>query len=355
MTTPWIFEFFHSLPGEPSPIEVQEHLQWYLGLWQRAEERGFHGIFFSEHHFGAAYSPSPNLLVAALASRTTTLRLGVLGTATPYTTPWRIAEEFGMLDQLTGGRFEGGVVSGIPPELALIGIDPAAGLAHHQETVEALLPLLKGRATHRGERWSYADLEVMPRPLQQPLPLWTAARSAESAERAGRLGLKVCLGFLSTDELSRAADAYRRGADERGRPADPGQIGFRRLVNLTDDPAAQDDIRRQTRRDLFDLMQRSAGSMPPWAALLDRPDYEGPISGDEFVAGTPSQVAEELKRQAAAIGAEHVVVCFSPTRPAEIERSTSDSPPRSSPLSPDLVEPPAPDVGFRRLQPEVRG
>ena len=59
--------------------------------------------------------------------------------------------------------------------------------------------------------------------------------------------------------------------------------------------------------------------MPPWAALLDRPVYDGPISGDEFVAGTPSQVAAELKRQAAAIGAQHVVVGFSPTRPAEIE------------------------------------
>ncbi len=51
--------------------------------WTSAEAAGFEGIFFSEHHFGASYSPSPNLLIAAVAVRTKKLRLGVMGMVPP--------------------------------------------------------------------------------------------------------------------------------------------------------------------------------------------------------------------------------------------------------------------------------
>ena len=103
MIKPWIFEFFPELtdPGVPSiPKAVTKYFATYLDLWARAEALGFEGIFFSEHHFGNAYSPSPNLLIAALAGRTRTLRLGVMGVVVPYYTPWRIFEEIAMLDHL---------------------------------------------------------------------------------------------------------------------------------------------------------------------------------------------------------------------------------------------------------------
>jgi len=61
----------------------------YLDLWVRDEALGFEGIFFSEHHFGRSYSASPNLLIAALASRTKKLRLGVMGVVLPYYHPAR--------------------------------------------------------------------------------------------------------------------------------------------------------------------------------------------------------------------------------------------------------------------------
>ena len=56
----------------------------YLDLWARDEALGFEGIFFSEHHFGGSFGASPNLLIAAMASRTRTLRLGVMGVVLPY-------------------------------------------------------------------------------------------------------------------------------------------------------------------------------------------------------------------------------------------------------------------------------
>src|SRR6188768_61866 len=114
MIKPWIFEFF----GAPSEFHdgfdasrSQRYFEAYLDLWTSAEPAGFEGIFFSEHHFGAAYSPAPNLLIASLAARTTRLRLGTLGMVPPYHTPWQLIEEIGMLDHLTGGRLEIGTAA----------------------------------------------------------------------------------------------------------------------------------------------------------------------------------------------------------------------------------------------------
>ena len=74
MIKSWVFEFFQA-PAVDDTLDPQRsaaYFNGYLDLWARAESLGFHGIFFSEHHFGPAYSPSPNLLVAHVAARTRT-------------------------------------------------------------------------------------------------------------------------------------------------------------------------------------------------------------------------------------------------------------------------------------------
>lgn len=118
MVKPWIFEFFPALGGEAtekiSRNAIAEYFESYLGLWARDEALGFEGIFFSEHHFGNSFGASPNLLIAATASRTRRLRLGVMGVVLRYYHPARVVEEIGMLDHLTGGRLEIGTTIGIP-------------------------------------------------------------------------------------------------------------------------------------------------------------------------------------------------------------------------------------------------
>src|SRR5215471_8462977 len=73
MIKPWLFEFLPELGSpstEPNAADVTALFGRYLDLWVRDEALGFEGIFFSEHHFGRSYSPSPNLLIAALGPRT---------------------------------------------------------------------------------------------------------------------------------------------------------------------------------------------------------------------------------------------------------------------------------------------
>ncbi len=322
----WLFEFFHSLrdpAAAADPEAVQAHFRWYLDLWTRAEARGFDGIFFSEHHFGAAYSPSPNLLVANMAARTSTIRLGVLGTVTPYATPWRVIEEFAMLDHLTGGRFEPGIVSGIPPELMIAGVSMSVAAARHAAVGDVVESARQsGRASLHTDEWNFDDLDFFPPMYQQVPALWTAVRSRGSAERAAARGWKVCAGFNSVETIADTFDGFRKVATESGHPATPDRLGLRRLVTFVDDPSDRRQGMHRAKQALLDLLQASAGPLPPFAALLDRPDESSDaLSDDEFVSGTPEQVGEELVRQCQAIGAANMVVCFSATDPTELDEA----------------------------------
>ena len=227
MIKPWLFEFFHAVhdpAGRDDPAVVQAQFRRYLDLWVDDEALGFEGIFFSEHHFGPGYSPSPNLVIAHLAARTASLRLGVLGSVSAYATPWRVAEEFAMLDHLTGGRLEMGVVSGIPPELAVVGITREHAAEVHAETLEVLLAAIsKPLVSHRGRHFSFEDVRITPSFLRPSPAVWTASTSEASARRAGQRGLKMCAGFTNVEKLAPVYGAYQEAAREAGMPSGPDQ------------------------------------------------------------------------------------------------------------------------------------
>src|SRR4029078_7777838 len=119
-----------------------------------------------------------------------------------------------ILDLLTDGRLEIGLVSGIPPELAVVGITPEIAAARHAEVSDVLDAALRQSVIpHHGTQWNFDDLEILPRFLQQPSPpVWTAVRSAGSAENARRRGWKECGGVLSGHEIAAALDASREDA-----------------------------------------------------------------------------------------------------------------------------------------------
>ena len=235
MIRPWLFEFFPELKsdsGDPTGVEISGYFRKYLDLWTHDEELGFEGIFFSEHHFGGSFSPSPNLLIAAMAARTMRLRLGVMGVVVPYYTPARIIEEIGMLDHLSGGRLEIGTAIGIPQELARLNMSMDEARAINDEALEIVdAALTTGIADHRGRFFNYSALPLVPRPAQRPCPpKWTTVVSADSARRVARRGSKICTGFHPTDQIKALFDAYRAEAKACGFDAGPEHIALRRRV-----------------------------------------------------------------------------------------------------------------------------
>lgn len=309
MIKSWIFEFMHAPAPDAPPETVTAAFDANLALWQEAEALGFHGIFFSEHHFlGQSYSPSPNLLIAAIAQRTARLRLGVMGMVLPFYEPWRVLEEIGMLDHLTGGRLEVGCAAGIPQELGPAGLGRDSARERFDEILAIVdAGLAGGPITHRGRHWNFDALRVSPRPRQQPAPpKWTTVVSDGSAAKSAERRSKICTGFQSVARIAEIFDAYRSAAADAGWSPTPDDIAIRRNVAVAASAAEAaeiDAVAKETARAVL------AGDTRVMAAksLLDAPDKAAGFTVDdaEFIAGTPDQVAEQIVEQCRGCGAGH--------------------------------------------------
>ena len=330
MIKSWVFEFFPApqglvesyneddapegtQAGKADPGETLDYFNYYLDLWARAESLGYDGLFLSEHHFGGGYSPSPNLLLPVIAQRTKTLRLGVMGNVVPYHNPWRLVEEFGMLDNLTGGRLEIGTSAGIPAEFSRIGMETAEARARYDEAMQIIDAALRdGVVSHSGKYWNFQDLPIMPRPLQQPEPpKWTTVISIESARKAARRGSKISTGFITTEKAKEVFDAYNEEAEKAGNPTGPDRLGLRRQVILDIDHERSDEYAKAFRNMLETHDKRT---IAPGRKALDAPGGSGThgytLGDDEFISGAPKEVAEQVIDQCKRSGAGHFLVTF---------------------------------------------
>jgi len=325
MIKPWIFEFF----GAPGDLHdkfdanrSQRYFDAYLDLWASAEPAGFEGIFFSEHHFGMAYSPAPNLLIAAIAQRTTKLRLGTLGMVPPYHAPWQLVEEIGMLDHLTGGRLEIGTAAGIPNEMEKVGLGPDEARARNDEVVEILDAALKSPViSHHGKFWRFDNLRLTPRPVQQPSPpVWVTVVSESSARKAARRGVKLCTGFHPLGKIVAIFDAFRDEARNIGRTVGPDDLCIRRQVTLIDDDRQAGSVavaQLAAIRRFLSADPRVATAERP--AILDTPTAHAfTIGDDEVIVGTPPSVTKQIIEQCRAAGAGHFAATFNRSQPPDV-------------------------------------
>lgn len=294
MIKAWIFEQMN-LSVDESPLlfdaaACTREYAWRLELSVLAESLGFRGVFFSEHHFsGIRLCPAPNLFVAAVASRTKRLRLGVLGIVLPLCQPWRAAEEIGTLDQISGGRLEIGLAKGSNTQEAIsIGIAAADIESRYQEAADILdLALREPILSYHGRHWSFEGLAILPRTIQRPPPRWAAVRSIESAVAAARRGYRPCTGFLPLEQVKELFDAYREVCVVQGKRIGPDHFGLRRCVFVS----------RSAARAQAQVM----------AAHQALPGLRAP----DIIAGTPQFVAEEIIRQLGFAGCANIIAVFS--------------------------------------------
>lgn len=194
------------------------------------EELGFDSVWLAEHHFhsfGGIFS-SPPVIGAAIAQRTARIRIGTAVTLLPYHNPLRLAEDYATLDCLSGGRLEFGIGHGFIKWESLTFGTPLEELRERfRESLEIILKAWsESKLNHRGRFHDYRDVELLPRPVQQPYPtVWMGATStAESFEFAGRSGFHMMLiPFLhEIEELSSMVELYfkaRRAAGHDPRNA----------------------------------------------------------------------------------------------------------------------------------------
>jgi alkanesulfonate monooxygenase SsuD/methylene tetrahydromethanopterin reductase-like flavin-dependent oxidoreductase (luciferase family) len=311
---PWMFEFLQApaAAGEAATAVFDNG----LALWKRLDTLDFEGIFFSEHHFGVSYSPSPNLLIAAIARSTERLRLGTMGVVLPLYQPWRVLEEIGMLDHLTGGRLEIGCASGVPQELIRTGIGPEENRERFNETLEILDAWLAAPViSHHGRYYNFDNLRVVPRPLQQPSPpKWTTVVSTASAVKSAARRSRICTAFESVARIKEIFDAYRAEADRLGIAHGPDHLAIRRNVSVARSEAEANELSQMAKEAVARILADDPRVRQQSSPLLDAPKAGAGFSvhADEFIAGTPAQVAEQIIAQCRQVGAGHIVAILGP-------------------------------------------
>jgi alkanesulfonate monooxygenase SsuD/methylene tetrahydromethanopterin reductase-like flavin-dependent oxidoreductase (luciferase family) len=140
-----------------------------------AEQAGWDGLFVWE----AAYGVDAWTLLAAIAARTTRIRLGTMLTPLPWRRPWKVASQVATLDQLSGGRAILGVgVGAVDTDLPDTGevVELRARAERMDEGIDLIRALWDGRTEFRGRHYRYQtgrlDLTAAARPAQQRIPIW---------------------------------------------------------------------------------------------------------------------------------------------------------------------------------------
>jgi alkanesulfonate monooxygenase SsuD/methylene tetrahydromethanopterin reductase-like flavin-dependent oxidoreductase (luciferase family) len=230
-----------------------------------------------------------------------------MGMVLPLYQPWRVLEEIGMLDHLTGGRLEIGCASGVPQELIQTGMGPEENRERFNESLEILDAwLAEPVISHHGRHYNFDRLRVVPRPLQQPSPpKWTTVVSTASAVKSAVRRSKICTAFESVTRIKEIFDAYRMEADRLGIVSRPDHLAIRRNVSIAVSEAEAQERSRMAREIAAKVLAGDPRVHQQSSSLLDAPK---PASGfsvhaDEFIAGTPAQVAEQIIAQCRSCGA----------------------------------------------------
>ncbi|MBM4204384.1 MAG: LLM class flavin-dependent oxidoreductase [Gammaproteobacteria bacterium] len=234
------------------PVKGHELYNVYLDELEYAESLGYDGIGVNEHHANAyGLMPSPNIMAASLARRTSKSALVVLGNSIAlYNPPIRVAEEFAMLDVISGGR----LVAGFPVGTSMdtnyaYGQVPGLTREKYAEAHELIR-----RAWREDEPFAfngrYTKLRYAncwPKPIQSPPPIFIpGGGSLETYDFCLENDYVYC--YLSYSGYKRAKqlmDGYWQRVQEAGKDMSPYRAGFAQTIVVAEsDKEAERDYRQ---------------------------------------------------------------------------------------------------------------
>ena len=287
-----------------------------------ADQVGLHSIGLGEHHRDDYAVSAPEILLAAIAARTRTLRLGTAVTVLSSDDPVRVHERFATLDAVSGGRAEIMVGRGSFTEsFPLFGHD----LADYEQLFEEKLALFAtlrqgGRTSWEGKLTQSLDAVTLYPPFEHgPLTTWVAVGgSPQSVVRAAQYGFPLMLAIIGgpASRFAPFADLHRRALSEFG--LEPQPVGYHSPGHVAD----TDD---QAREELYGPWADNVGRIGAergWGAP-SRAQFEQEVSHGALVVGSPETVARKIADGLTALGAQrfHLKVSNGPLSHESILRS----------------------------------
>jgi alkanesulfonate monooxygenase SsuD/methylene tetrahydromethanopterin reductase-like flavin-dependent oxidoreductase (luciferase family) len=199
-----------------------------------ADEWGFSSFWVAEHHFheyGAI--PRPSLWLAAAAQRTRSIRLGAAVVTLPFDNPLRAAEDYAMVDVISGGRLSLGVGSGyLEHEFNGFGIDGREKRQRFDECLEIMLRAWSGeKFSFNGAYHNISNVALNVIPLQRPHPpVSIAVLRNEAAPFVGRKQLPMMMipyaSMDSFDELSKTVRQFKDSFLQAGGQLENATVHF---------------------------------------------------------------------------------------------------------------------------------
>ncbi|MEM7307340.1 MAG: MupA/Atu3671 family FMN-dependent luciferase-like monooxygenase [Planctomycetota bacterium] len=197
-----------------------------------ADENGFTAVWTPERHFHAFGGLYPNPVVTSAALATVTQNVQIRGgsVVAPLHHPVRLAEDWAVVDNLSGGRVAMAFAPGwTVPEFALSAKGHAARYEALWDCIDAV------RRPWEGEEVEFpvpggepVRVRTLPRPLQRRLPLWVTASSEPGFERAASIGAPVLTSLLNTtlEEVAAKVARYREALAEHGHDPASGRVAL---------------------------------------------------------------------------------------------------------------------------------
>ena len=304
-----------------------------LEQYELADQLGFDWVTLAEHHFAPmSLSPNPMVMAGAVTQRVRRARIALLGATIPILNPVRVAEEFAMLDTLSGGRVVAGMLRGTANEYVTYDVNPAESRARFEEAMELIIRAWTEPQPFgwQGRHFRYRTVSIWPRPVQQPHPpIYMSASSPEAGEFAARRRVRIGFAFTTLPLAVQAARHYRACAAACGWEPAPDDVLYRVSAHVadTDEQAMEDllasgaDVPRrgfsQTNRRLDDAAAgagyygRDEAAQRGRIAAQGRPVAER-IEQGQLLAGGPDTVLAQARRIGDELGAGILELVFSP-------------------------------------------
>ncbi len=302
------------------PVKGAALYDRYIDEWLIAEDEGMH-IMLNEHHQTATcVDPAGPLMLAALARLSTKARLLILGNPIANRRqPVRVAEEMAMIDVLSKGRLEAGMVRGVPFEISPANSNPVRMNERFWEALDMIVTAWTshdGPVSHEGRFFHHRNINVWPRCYQDPHPpIWVSTTSTGGARQVGGRGFVQATFLTGFEETRKIYESYREGWREAGRGADVpiDRLAYAAIVYVGDTEAeahaGADKLLWYMRSNkVAPQFINPPGYVPVRAnlALLrgaafphnpaNGANVEVAIKSGLMMAGTPDQVYEQFKR-----------------------------------------------------------
>ena len=272
----------------------------YLDELELGEALGFDGLAVNEHHQTAyGIMPSPIVTASALARRTKTAKIAILGSAIPLRDhPLTLAEEHAMIDNITEGRLITGFVRGIGAEYHAWGSNPAFSHERFHEAHDMIIAAWTRPGPFRwsGKHYHFEYVNPWPRPYQQPHPpIWVPSQgSSETIEWAAHPDRKYTYlqTFSPLKAVRRYLEQYREAAARYGWTASDDKLGWAIPIYV----AGSDEAARREAKPHFEVFRNRLLRMP--IEMLLPPGYSS-LESMKGIAKAKAQITGDITLETA--------------------------------------------------------